>query len=304
MALFRSILNDIESSFSTGSMVKKLLLTNFIVFICVQLLFLGCNVIYGSQAGEFKVMDLLEYISMSSDWREVLWRPWTLITACFVHFEIWHLIGNIFWLYLFGNIVGDLIGDRRILPIYLLGGIAGCVMFFISAQISPLIGSMAYGASAAVMALGGCALILNPEYRVGLFFLGEVKLKYIVLVMVLLDLVGASRYMNAGGHAAHIGGFIFGISYVYALRDGNDWAAPVNRLLDWFMRLFDRSASNRSRMKVSHHKPSTPPPAATQRPDESAHEARLNAILDKIKQQGYENLTAEEKEFLYQASKR
>jgi membrane associated rhomboid family serine protease len=308
MSIFRSIVNDVQSGYSTGNMVRKILLTNFIVFIVIQLLHLSCNLIYGAEMGFMKLWSLLYYFCFSSYTWEMILRPWTWVTATFAHQDIWHLIGNLIWLYLFGNIVGDLIGDRRVLPIYLMGGLAGGLLFFISSKVAPnFVGDYALGASGAVMAFGGAALILNPDYRVGLLLFGEVKLKYIVLVMVLLDLVGTSSIYNAGGHAGHLGGFIFGVIYVYQLRDGRDWAVPVNRFLDWLSGLFSgsrRADRQRAKMRASHSRPTPPSAPAGPSAADKQHEDRLNAILDKIKQQGYEHLSQEEKDFLYNASKR
>jgi membrane associated rhomboid family serine protease len=311
MAIFQSMLDDLRAGFRAGSMVRKLILINFLVFVVVQFVYLGCNLTMGRVAGEAKLWSLLEYVCMSSDWREVLWRPWSVFTNFFLHQNIWHLIGNLIWLHLFGTIVGDLIGNRRVLPIYLLGGLAGSLVYFVTANLSVGIGDMALGASAAVMAFSGAGLMLAPDYRVGLLLLGEVKLKYVVFVMVLLDLVGASGLYNAGGHAAHLGGFLMGIAYVHLLRDGRDLSEPINRVLDRVAGWFDRSrrpAAPRPRMKVVHRQ--APPPdtrrghAAPQSTPNQAHQEKLDAILDKIKQQGFENLTQEEKDFLYEASKK
>ncbi len=293
-----------------GNMVRKLILINVVVFVIVQLVTLGCNI---ASAGLDPTNDLLwkfiKLFSMPADWRE-LWKFWSPITSMFLHQGLWHLLGNMIWLSLFGTIVGDLIGNRRVLPIYLLGGLAGCALYFISAQFLPSVGGHALGASAAVMAFAGTALMLNPEYRVSLLFLGEVKIKYIVLIMVLLDLVAISGSDNTGGHAAHIGGFLFGFLYVYALRDRRDWAEPVNNLLDRATALWDKlTGRGRSSMRVTYKRKDKNPKARTgaiktEAKVETPHQERLDQILDKIKQKGMDGLTPEEKEFLYDASRK
>lgn len=309
MSLFNSLWNDLKYGFKMGNMVRKLILINVLVFVLVQIVNLGCN-IYGAgrDVSSLLLWDILHYFCFPSDWRELLWHIWTPITSIFLHQGLWHLIGNMIWLSMFGTIVGDLIGDRRVLPIYLLGGLAGGFMYFITANLLPSIGEHALGASAAVMAFGGTALMLNPEYRVGLLFLGEVKIKYIVLIMVLLDLVGVSGIYNSGGHAAHLGGFIFGVAYVYALRDRNDWTEPVNRILDkmddFISGLFTR---RKPRMRVTHNRREQNQQqtrAQGSGKTDVSHQERLDQILDKIKQKGFEQLTQEEKDFLYEASRR
>ena len=312
MSLFNSIWKDLEYSFRMGNMVRKLILVNVLIFVVVQIVHLGSNVAAGGmEGGGIILWDILHWFCMPSNWLELLKHIWTPVTSIFLHEGFWHLVGNMIWLSIFGTIVGDLIGDQRVLPIYLLGGLAGGLMYFISANLMPAyIGSHALGASAAVMAFGGVALMLAPDYRVGLLFLGEVKLKYIVLIMVLLDLVGVSGMPNAGGHAAHLGGFIFGVMFVYALRDRKDWSEPVNNLINRITSFFSKAGKKRTpskpNMRVTHQRPSaqrqsSTPPQGTNSP---SHQERLDMILDKIKQHGFDQLTQEEKDFLYEASKK
>lgn len=292
-------------------MVTRLVIVNFAVFALVNivyfLLWLGLQ---GDKvaAGQWFERGLLLFC-MPGDWRTLLWHPWAIVTSMFLHEGFGHFLGNLIGLYLFGVIVGDLIGDRRVLPVYLLGGLVGNVLYFVSAQFMPYVGSYALGASGAIMALAGAALILAPDYRVMLFLLGEVKVKYIVLILVLLDLVGIANQSNTGGHAAHIGGFAMGCLFVYQLRDGKDLSEPINRLLDKVLRWFlpSRPLKKTTRSKT---RPTFKATVGGARGNPSSDttdlsfQERLDAILDKIKEKGYENLSQEEKEFLYDASKK
>lgn len=309
MSLFNSMWRELEYGFRMGNMVRKLMLINIVVFVLVQILHLGTNIYAGGMEGGYLAFwDILHYFCMPSDWRELLSHLWTPFTSMFLHEGIWHLVGNMIWLSLFGTIVGDLIGDRRVLPIYLIGGLAGNLTYFLTANLSIAIGNHALGASAAVMAFGGAAIILNPDYRVGLLLLGEVKIKYIVLFMVLIDLVSVTGNQNAGGHAAHLGGFITGILFVYALRDRKDWSEPVNRFLDKIGRFLELIPSRFSRrkptkMKVTYSKKNNPR-ATPYTKEEMNHQEKIDAILDKIKQKGFDQLSQEDKDFLYNASKK
>ena len=318
MSLFNSVWKDLQYSFRMGNMVRKLILVNVLVFVLVQIYHLGANVAAGGmEGGSINLWNTLHYICMPANWKELLWHPWSAITSFFLHEGLWHLIGNLIWLSIFGTVTGDLIGDQRVLPIYLMGGLAGNLVYFISANLVPsAIGPYALGASAAVMAFGGVSLMLAPDYRIGLLFLGEIKLKYIVLIMVLTDLVGVTGMPNAGGHAAHLGGFLFGVLFVYALRDQNDFSAPVNKLLDKITDLFSgvqmpRTPPKRAgKMKVTytnqdaHQRSGARPGAGRPTPDAPSHQEKLDAILDKIKQHGFDQLSQEEKDFLYDASKK
>jgi membrane associated rhomboid family serine protease len=310
MAVFRSIWDDIRYSFRTGNMVTRLVVVNFGIFVLVNLVKFT---LWMANAGHGipEYFDTgLYFFCMPGQWWTALTHPWGFITSMFLHEDFWHVVNNIIFLLLFGNITGDLIGDRRVLPIYLLGGLTGNLLFMISDFWMHYPVPFALGASGAVMALAGAALILAPDYRVMLFLLGEVKVKYIVLVMLLLDMVGIAHNSNTGGHIAHLGGFLMGGFFVYRLRDGKDLSEPINRLLDRILSLFSFSKTHVPQKAKRKTQPAfratfggAKGSSASDASDMSFQE-RLDAILDKIKEKGYENLSQEEKDFLYEASKK
>lgn len=315
--MFDSIWEDIKREFSYGNMVTRLVIINIVIFVSVNLvrlfLFLG-------NGGEVPAVydDFLHFFCMSSDWFHVLTHPWGIFTSIFLHEGIWHVLWNMLFLYWFGRIVGDFIGNQRILPLYLLGGLIGGIFYFLSAQFLPM-GPYALGASGAVMAIVVAAGTIAPDYIMRLLFLGDVKLKYIVAVLVFLDLIGIANSTNTGGHFAHLGGAAFGAFFVTQLRKGNDWALPVNNLMDKIKNFFkgDSSpkASKRRKPRMAYKNPearkrtfSRSRRANNVSDNKTAeglsHQERVDSILDKIKQSGYESLTAEEKEFLFNASKK
>lgn len=317
MALFKSIWDDLRYSLRAGSMVTKLIVVNFSIFISVMLAFLVLWIIAGanSDKANFWLYEGLNWLCMPASGWQFLIQPWSVITSLFLHASPLHFLGNAVCLYLFGTIVSDLVGNRRILPLYLLAGLFGNFLFFMAAQVFPTIvgndhaNAFALGASGAIMGMGGAALIMAPDYRVMLFLLGEVKVKYIVLVMLVLDLVSIANNINTGGHAAHLGGFFFGCFFVVQLRAGRDLAEPVNRAIDWASSLFSRSTRKapkprRKAQMVVKGPFSGKNNAGTGNSDLLPFQQRLDYILDKIKAQGYQNLTEEEKDFLHKASKK
>jgi len=215
---------------------------------------------------------------------------------------------NMLFLYWFGRIVGDLIGDHRILPLYIMGGLTGALAFFLSANaIGYGGGSTVYalGASGAVMALVTSAGVLAPDYRMHLILIGEVKLKWVVAALIFLDLIGTASNINTGGHFAHLGGVIFGWFYIVQLREGRDPGAWVQQIMDGISGLFRAQKStgkSGSRMKVVHRKEGSRSTGYTAPQRTADFQAELDRILDKIKATGYDSLSDEEKEFLYQAS--
>ncbi|MFN0035421.1 MAG: rhomboid family intramembrane serine protease [Saprospiraceae bacterium] len=307
MSLFKSIWDDLQYSLRAGNMVTKLVVINFAVFVAIKLIYLALRV-FLLRAPDTAYDTMLGYLWLHADLGTLAWRSWGILTHAFLHDDFFHLVNNMIGLYLFGTIVSDLIGDRRILPIYLLGALVGAAIFVITAQFFLSVGAYALGASAAVMALGGAALILAPDYRVPLLLLGAVKVKYIVLVLVLLDLVGIAGTYPAGGHAAHIAGFAMGCFFVYQLRDGRDWAVPVNNFFAWVSRLFSSKPGPKFQRPKNAASMRATFGGAKGNSRSDAHDfsfqEKLDAILDKIKAQGYESLSQEEKDFLYEASQK
>ena len=217
-------------------------------------------------------------------------------------------------MYWFGRIVGDFIGNRRILPLYLLGGILGNLLYFASINLLPYGGGgvhYALGASAAVVAITVAAGVIAPDYSLRLLFIGDIKLKYIVGFLVFMYLIGMAGNINTGGHFAHIGGAIMGGIFVWQLRQGNDLSIPVNNLLTGIQEFFRAISGRRSQNgpRVVYRNTAKTRKSRGNRSDvvteeDLSYQEQLDAILDKIKKSGYESLTSEEKEFLFNASKK
>ncbi|MDX1667084.1 MAG: rhomboid family intramembrane serine protease [Saprospiraceae bacterium] len=310
--MFSSIWEDLKREFNYGNMVSRIIIINVGVFVLVHLVNLILFVANGGQPSPL-FREFIHFFSMSSDWKYLLTHPWGIITSMFLHEGFWHILWNMLFLYWFGRIVGDFIGNQRVLPIYLLGGIAGAILFFLSANFLPYGdgGRFALGASAGVMAIVMASGVIAPDYIVRLLFIGDVKLKYIVGVLVILDVFGIANNINTGGHFAHLGGAVFGWVFIKQLREGNDWAQPVNNILDsignFFNNLFSGVSTGRGPRVVYRNKTKSRRQGrggAASDTEDVSHQERLDAILDKIKQSGYESLTEEEKEFLFNASKK
>ncbi|MFK7933518.1 MAG: rhomboid family intramembrane serine protease [Saprospiraceae bacterium] len=322
-----SIWEDLKRNFSYGNMVTQLVIINVAVYAVVNLLWVILRISSGWETPEL-YREILNFFMISSDWLHNLTHPWTVFTYMFLHEGFWHILWNMLFLYWFGRIVGDFIGDRRILPLYLLGGLFGAAVYFVSINIFPYAQGgehYALGASAAVMAIVVAAGTIAPEYIIRLLFLGDVKLKYIVLVLVAIDVVGVAGDINTGGHFAHLGGAFFGWFFVAQLREGNDWSIPVNRLIDrvtTFFRSLGESDQSNTRQRKSRPGPRmaykntsekqqkrrsdgrsrTPKGNAASDQEDLSHQEKLDAILDKIKRSGYDSLSGEEKQFLFNAS--
>ncbi|MEO7174222.1 MAG: rhomboid family intramembrane serine protease [Saprospiraceae bacterium] len=291
-------------------MITRLVIVNVAIFLSLQLLRL---ILMASNGGILSASfhEILSFLSLSSDWKFLLTHPWVLVTAHFIHIGFWHLLFNMLNLYWFGRIVGDFIGNHRILPLYFLGGFAGALLFFASSQVLPFASGgtvIAYGASAAVMAMVTAAGTISPDYSMRLLILGPVKLKYIVLALLVLDFVGIANDQNTGGHFGHLGGAILGWLYVWNLRQGRDLAKPFTSLY----------LSLRTGLSARKQEKARPMPRLVYKKtmgktderwyeseaEEADFEGQLDIILDKIKASGYESLNQKEKDFLQEASKK
>ncbi len=309
--MFKSIWEDIQQQYHQGNMVIRLVIINVAIFVVVNLLYV---ILSGIGGGDLSLYNkVLHWFCISSDPLLVLLRPWSLFTNMFLHEDFWHILWNMLYLYWFGRIFGDLLGDKKVLPLYLLGGLAGTIAFFLSANLLSYGGDgthFALGASGAVMAIVAASGFVAPDYIIRLIFLGDVKLKYIVAVLLFLDIVGAAGQINTGGHWAHLGGAAFGWFFVAQLRQGNDWSVPVNNFLDKISNFFDQTKSRRPKMAYKNpnykkRKRSGGRPHAVSDDDRgTSHQEQLDMILDKIKVKGYDSLSSEEKEFLFKASKK
>ncbi len=320
--MFDSIWRDVRREFSYGNTVTRLVIVNVAFFLFVNLVKILLLIPALGQMLGFE--QFLKWFAMSRTFSENLIRPWVWLTSIFLHENFWHLLWNMLALYWFGRIVGDLLGDRRVLPIYLLGGIVGGLAYVVAAQLSYLIGGIAYGASGAVMAMVAAAGFASPDYRMNVLLIGDVKLKYIAGVLILLDIIAIADNVNSGGSVAHLGGAALGAIYITQLTKGIEIGKPIlvliKKIENWWANRnqvpIKKRASNQQHTPFEFSKNTNPPPqnahrkttegggnASSRMTDKTAQQHRVDEILDKIKQSGYESLSTEEKEFLFRASK-
>jgi hypothetical protein len=200
------------------------------------------------------------------------------------------------WLYWLGKIFTEYLGSKRLVALYILGGISGGLLYMFASILFPLYfyNTFLLGASAGVMAIVIAIAVLLPEYKIHLMFFGAVPLKYLALTsFILTSILDFSQ--NTGGKISHIGGALFGLIFMLQYKKGNDIVQPVVDILDWITSLFTRKA----RIKVSYSKKfSDDDYNASQK----VKQQKIDAILDKISKAGYESLTKQEKDFLFKVS--
>ncbi|WP_116106867.1 rhomboid family protein [Lewinella sp. IMCC34191] len=333
--MLQSIWDDIRREFDYGNMINRIIIVNVAVYLVINLAWVFLRVFEGWETPNL-YYDIRDFLAISSSGWHMLTHPWSIITHMFLHEGFWHILWNMLFLFWFGRIFGDLLGDRRVLPLYILGGLGGALFFFIGAALPnfPGGGGVAFGASAAVMSIVVAAAVFAPDYSVRLLLLGNVKLKYIAAFIVIMNIIGIGGDMNTGGAFGHLGGIFVGFLFSWYLRRGTDLTAPVataiERINGFYHSILRPSKDHRSRGPRAAFRGgrSVKETAAKERPsfmrraggssrskpssggsgasDEStlSHQEQLDAILDKIKEDGYNSLTKDEKEFLFRASNR
>lgn len=181
-----------------------------------------------------------------------------------------------------------------------MGAIFAGIIYIISYLFFPALANQQVtlvGASGAVMAILLATTIYSPYLEIRLMLIGNVKLWHITLVFLVLDLIQLPMN-NTGGHLAHLGGALFGYLYTKQLQNGTDITKGFSSFLDYLTNLFN--AKNATPFKKVH-KNKYQSSKKTVEKDKTQQE--IDAILDKISKSGYENLTKEEKEFLFKAGK-
>lgn len=299
--MFESIFKDFKYALENGNTITKIILVNVCVFVFVKLVYVFTG---GSSSSFYPI--LVKSLSISSNPLTILQNPWSIITHMVLHEGFWHIIWNMLLLFWFGRIVGDFLGDHRVIPIYILGGLSGALLFILGAQFfgsGTLFGSYALGASAAVMAIILVAASKAPDYIMRLILIGPVKIKYIAGVLVFLDIVSAAGAQNTGGAFGHLGGAGFGILYVYYLNRGTDLTQGMRNLFAFFRKEYKPTKKQKEYIKVVH-KDLNNQKNASHSSRFIYDQKKIDAILDKINEKGYESLSSEEKEILYNASKK
>ncbi len=297
--------DDLRMQWRTGGMVVRLILINAGVFLALLLLRLLLLPSAGDLHTAKALLDhyVIQWIRSTSDLGMLVTRPWTVVTYMFVQTDIGHIFWNMLMLWFGGRLFQDLLGSKRLLGNYLLGGLAGFVLFAISQNVMPGLhgGSLSgiQGASAAVLSVLVGIAAYRPDMVVNLILIGPVKLMYVAAVIVLLDLVGIGSG-DGVAHEAHIGGALYGFFAAQQLKRGNDWSLGFVNFLG---RLWPFGKARASKLRVEKAfvgKPSRNDVDynATKR----AKQARVDTILDKISRSGYDSLSKEEKDFLFKAS--
>lgn len=292
-------LDDLKSFFKSKNILLRLIIVNVAVWISIM--FLG--VIFDLFQINF-IENIISWLAVPASLGKLITRPWTLITYMFLHIDFWHILFNMLWLYWFGKIFLEYLSERQLVTTYILGGLAGALFYILSFNIFPkfqdaYLQSVALGASASVMAIVVSISYYVPNYRIHLLFFGPVKIFYIAIFSIVLDVIMISSG-NSGGHLAHLGGAIWGFYYIYLLRKGTDVSHYFKGIsLSMFTKPFKRTKKAHFKNVHTNARPKKDVDYNFQKRQDQKN---VDEILDKISKSGYESLTKQEKELLFKTS--
>lgn len=277
-----TIWSDLKQQFRGGNTIIKLIMINVaihllltIIQVPLYLFFSSSDANYLTSYNEF----IKQWFYLPSDMGKFITRPWTLITYMFLHEGLWHLFFNMLLLFWFGRILNDLISNKKILPIYLLGGIFGAAFFLLAYNLFPALAvakPALVGSSASMMGIVVATAVLHPHGIMRFILIGAVELQYVAWFILILDVI-MIPVSNTGGHIAHLGGAFLGWLYMRMLMRGTDLGKPLNRFFDWISRIFSRRKPVAESFSARRE---TPPPyrSSNQNPQTVRQENAQNPI--------------------------
>lgn len=313
------IFNNISFKWKTGTWLLKIVYINIAVFLILRI---GAVVAFFAGINSMQYLRCLNWIECPSSIEMLANQPWSIFTYMFAQYDVLHILFNMLWLYGFGRLFLEFNSQKQLLALYIYGGILGAVVFMLGYNFLPVFNNIhgwLIGSSASAIAIVIATAVLNPDYKVGLLFIGQIALKWIAIVSLAIFVLSLSGD-NSGGHMAHLGGALAGAIYGLMMKKGIDITNPFNRILDSCANIFSsikefkfkRPKQQKSTPKTSKWSSNTnngnkthPNNANSNKTTASAEDhAELDHILDKIKKSGYSALSADEKKRLFDVSSR
>jgi membrane associated rhomboid family serine protease len=295
------VIEDIKQKIRNGNPVTRLIIINVAVFLILSILHILLFITGGATFFDSLFNFIKNNISLPLSIQGFLYKPWTIITYMFTHIELFHIFWNMVTLFWFGQILSNYSSEKKIIPLYLLGGFTGALITILLFSIFPLFepyrNMPMVGASAGVTAIIIAAATLVPNFQMNMLLVGPVKLIYVALFVLFIDVLNVASYSNIGGNIAHLGGALMGYIFIVQYKKGKDWSIGINRVLDWLggiLKIFKRN-----KLKVVHRRSVSD---EEYNYNKKASQQQVDAILDKISKSGYESLSKSEREILFKAS--
>jgi membrane associated rhomboid family serine protease len=300
-----SIIDDLKMEYRVGGITQRLIFWNVGLFIIPMILF-SILILFNVHLPflRWDIVGANDWLSLSSDPADLLWKPWSIITYAFLHGGFLHILFNMMVLYFSGRLFLTFFTQKQLFGLYILAAIFAGLLFITGYNTLPMLANggvtKMVGASAAIMAILIATAVYAPYMEVRLMLIGTIKLWHIALVLIALDLIQAS-VENTGGHLSHLAGAAFGFIYIKLLQNGTDLSRGVSAITEFFTNLFKPKKAVPFK-KVHRNNNPLPRPVAS-KGGKDITQKQIDEILDKIGRSGYDSLTKEEKEFLFKVGK-
>lgn len=289
-----NLLDDLKLQYKLGGIALRLIYWNIACFL-ISFVLPGILRIFNID------IEVLQYVSLSSNPADLLWKPWSVISYAFFHYDFFHILFNLLVLNFASQLFLTFFTQKQFLGLYLLSAVFGGAVF-VGTYYLMNISAPIVGASAAIMAVLMAVTTYQPLMEVRLLLIGKVKLWHITAVLLILDLMQL-RLENMGGHISHLAGAFFGFIYIKSLQNGTDMSTVVTKIIDFFANGFRKSPSTPFKKVHKNYNRPVEKRTTSRIVTKDKTQQQIDEILDKISQSGYDSLTKEEKDFLFKSGK-
>lgn len=275
------------------------------ILMLISLLLIKVIYYLSGSSSEAFYNSVLTWLALPASITQFIVRPWTIVTYMISHIGIWHTFSNMLWLSAFGYILQNLTGNKKIIPLYIYGGLAGAILYIIAFNILPPLRHISsnhtlLGASASIAAIAVATTTLAPNYKIFPLIGRGIPLWVLTLIFITID-TASILVNNTNIYLLHIGGALIGFIFAWQLKKGNDWGVWMHQFYNWINGLCNpQKVHTKKTIKEKHYYKATVKPF---KKTARTTQQKVDELLDKINQQGYDSLTNEEKEILYKASK-
>lgn len=293
----------LKQVFLSKTVLSRIMLINLVVFgivgiINVFMFVLGIEVIADP------ANPVVRWLALPSGLSALVQKPWTIFTYMFLHEGFFHALVNLFMIYVGGIIFLEYLSETKLFWTYIIGGLMGALFFVLAFNIFPAFAgakdhAVLLGASASGLAILIAVATYVPDYTIQLLLIGRVKLKYVAIAFVAIDVLSIP-YGNAGGHIGHLGGAFWGFIYAYYLRKGSDSYKFFDNLN---MPNFG-GKTREAKFDTFRQEGRRPMNDDTYNEKRATSQEEIDRILDKISKAGYDSLSKQEKELLFKNSKK
>lgn len=293
-----NLFDNLKMTYRQGNPAIRLIFINVAVYGVLQAILLFFKLF--NLSGEV----IFQWLALPSAYPQLLHQPWSVVSYMFLHRDIFHILFNMLALYWFGKLFLHYHTGKQLTGLYVFGGIVAGLLYMLAYNIFPLFRelnefSILMGASGSIMAIIVATAMQAPDMEMRFLLVGNVKLKYIAIVAVLISFFSITS-SNAGGEIAHLGGALYGYFFIVSLRRGKDTTRWISKIIDKISTVFK---PRRLKVKKGGAYRHTKMSDADYNVQKASTMAEIDRILDKIKASGYGSLTEDEKNTLFQQRK-